>query len=366
MNTTALREDLEQIEAVEARLSALTEEFAHAPQLLAIYSQPLSYRLNLLRNRLKEHATLADEDTDVWIRLTGPAIGAGSAPMELLTAFMDRFRIATKHAVSALQGVAHTSGRFLGEVEAATNFQLVATAPGSFRLGLQGAPLARVRHPPGVDLFQIDVVADAIRAAQASRALGLQGIGLLIQALEAADDPLALQQLRATVEDHGTLRILYHARSLFPRGVDGVEFSGGPVGAPRRFGAAVKDRLREIGEGLVQTERYIGGVGVVQALDVSRRTLRIDYAKLPDLPEISSVSADYPEGLERVVDRVVRQHVAFAGTLVFDQKGVPQRLSLDSLEVIEPDDLAMDSEQTIMVVTTSPVASAIQTGAALA
>ena len=338
MNTGLLRRDLDQIGALEEQLASMRAGYHDSPDLFEIYSQGVQYQLDTLRTRLREHVSLESADADLWIRLKGSAIGAGSGSLEVVTAFLERFRVAAKHAVSVLEGVPYAGGRFAGAVESATNFQLVATAPGSFQIGLASA-LPTVRGDILTDeLFGAEVMRDTVAESHRQQAVGLEGLKVVLETMGAADNADVLGSLRNRLGDHGLLRVLFHARALFPRGIDSVEFHGRAMAEPKAFTSTVRERLRELGEQLVAAERYIAGVGVVQMMDLARNTLRLDYARVADLPAMTSVSGEYEDALKEIVASAGGRPVFFSGSLRFDAKGQPQRVAIDYLEPFETEE----------------------------
>lgn len=69
-------------------------------------------------------------------------------------------------------------------------------------------------------------------------------------------------------------------------------------------------------------------------LDLDRRTLRIEFARIDDLAEIDTLAAEYTQEVEPV-SPLLGKPIAFAGSLSFDVRGIPQRVRLDSLEPLE-------------------------------
>ncbi|MEJ7811069.1 MAG: hypothetical protein WKG32_11720 [Gemmatimonadaceae bacterium] len=333
---TLTRQDaLARLLAVESELGELQSQFATEPALYEIYRQPLSYERGLLREQLRADLAADDTRAELWISLRGSAFGSGSGSTEVLAHFLTNFRIAAKHTVSALRGITHTGGRFLREVEAATDFQFVAVAPGSLRIGLARPKVDQLASVPDADLFADDLVAQAISDAVERSTLGLRAVKTLLRALEAPDDPQALEELRSELSDHGTLRVLHHAQSLFPRGVEGVEFSGRVLDQPRQFRSDVKERLRSLGEKLVQAERYVSGIGIIRMLDLDRGNLRIEFARIESLPELDTVSAEYDPNALGSIAELMDQPVSFAGWLRFDTRGNPQKVQVDSVDPLE-------------------------------
>lgn len=325
----------DRISQLTAELEQLREEFADEPQLYDVYSQSLTYELQLLRERALAILMESDARADLWIRLQGEEIGAGAGPVDVVAGFLTNLKIAAKHAAAALLGVSHSGGRFLKEIEASVAFDFVATAPGSLKIGL-ARPSAHRGDMPREDLFGPDAVVDAIVRADDERgALGIRAVQTLMQALDAADDPESLAALRNEVGDHGALRVMYHARTLFTRGVDALEVYGRVLPRGGSYQARVKDRLRAIGEELVLTERYITGVGVVRMLDLDRGTVRLEHVKGDSIADASTVNAEYDEAVTGPVAPHMGSLVRFSGLLTFDVKGSPQRIQLDSVQPIE-------------------------------
>lgn len=324
---------LERVAVLNTRLEELKQEFEGEPMLYKIYSQSISYELGLLADKVREAFAAVDTRTDIWISLKGEAFGAGSGPVDIVVNFLNNFRIAAKHTASALMGVAHTGGRFLREIEAATTFDIVATAPGSLQIGL-ARPQLNIETPPSLELFELTYMSETILKAQEQSELGIKAIQSLLLALEASESENALNTLRHELGDHGTLRVIYHARSLFARGIDQIEFSGNVLGRSSSYSSQTRDKLKALGESLVEAERYVSGVGIVRMLDLDRKSLRLEFTRIESLPGLDTMNAEYDVELEPIAP-VMGQAVTFSGSLAFDQRGIPQRLKLDSLDLLD-------------------------------
>jgi hypothetical protein len=335
------------ISQLTVELEQLREEFAAEPQLYDVYSQSLTHELQLLRERALSILMEADARADLWIRLQGEDFGAGAGPVDIVAGFLTNLKVAAKHAAAALLGVSHSGGRFLKEIEAAVAFDFVATAPGSLKIGLARASAHR-SDVPHEDLLGPGAVVDAIIQADDERgALGIRAVKTLMQALDSADDPEALAALRKEVGDHGALRVMYHARTLFTRGVDVLEVHGRVLPRGGSYQARVKERLRAIGEELVLTERYITGVGVVRMLDLDRRTVRLEHVKGDSIADASTVNAEFDDAITGPIAPFMGSLVTFSGLLTFDVMGSPQRIQLDSIQPIESFNAALPQEPMI-------------------
>lgn len=318
------------ISEVSGKLQDLEREFEDQPLLYEVYSQPLQYEIALLSEQVREALAEADSRVDLWIGLNGAGFAACSGPVEVVANFLTGFRVAVKHSASALLHLAYTGGRFSREVESAAAFDLVALAPGSLRLGFASP----AQDLPDDGLFEFEQLPEALASAESNRQLGIRALDTLLLALQAAESEDALARLRSELDDHGALRVLYHAGSLFPRGVTSIEFLGRALGEPHEFTTATRDRLRAIGETLVRTERYVAGVGVVRMLDLDRRSLRLEFARIESLPEVESIGGEY-EPQVGPVSAVMGQAIAFSGWITFDTKGDPQRIKIDAIDLIE-------------------------------
>lgn len=333
--STPSPELFKRIAALQDQLAALRIQFADEPVLFEVYSQSVSYELQLLRDQVRSALSDIEDTADLWVGLKGEGFGTGSGPMQVVANFLTNLRVATKHAASAIKGVAHTGGRFLGEIEAAAAFDIVATAPGSLRIGLSRSVGKANPGPLDGELFPSNLIADSVEAAEQESRLGTDALQVLVLALDAAEDEAALTELRDRLDDHGALRVLYHARSLFPHGVESVEFRGSAVRGSRSFDSATKEKLKGISERLVQAERYVSGIGVLRMLDLDRRTLRLDFARVDSMSGFDAVSGEFDEQLSGFVSDMMNEPVEFSGFLTFDAKGTPQRVKIDSLEPFE-------------------------------
>jgi hypothetical protein len=208
----------------------------------------------------------------------------------------------------------------------------VGTAPGSLKIGL-AFPSGRGVGMLPEDLFTADAFMAHARSAVSQHKLAAETVNTLLLALHAAEDDAARDEIIERLGPHGTLRVFYHARALFPRGVERVTFGGAAVQNVRTFTAEVRDRLKGLGEQLVQAERYVSGTGVVRMLDLDKRALRLEFVHLTDGPTGGSLSAEYDPDLQ--LDDTLNRPAAFSGWLSYDTRGVPQRVRIDWMQSIE-------------------------------
>lgn len=323
----------EHIEDLQSRLDEMRTEYADEPDLYAMYSQSLLHNLRILRQKARQELS-APDDADVWISLNGPQFGNGSGPMSVVSTFFSKFRVASKHCASALQGETQQPGRFTNEVESAVSFNMTQFAPGSLRIGLSKNTRSSVRSSL-LTVYDLEQVSDE---AITEQNLGMRAIRTLVLSLRAAQDDGALARLRDELSDHGTLRVLYHARFLFPAGVQEVEFSGRWIEEQQSFPASITDELRRIADDLVQEERTVSGVGVLRMIDAKSESLRFDRVRVEGFPGIETIKGDYAGVTAENIAYYLNKMVSFSGLLHFSDRGVPQKVFVDTLREVDRND----------------------------
>ncbi len=325
----------ERIAELGRLLDEMRRQYAEEPGLFEIYSQPLVYELDLLRTEAYTLLTQIEDTADIWIGLKGEAFGSGSGPMEVVAKFLTSFRVAAGHAASAVRGHAYTGGRFLREVESAVAFDIVAMAPGSLGIGLVRSASGNMRGAYDEGLSVEEDMASSIEHAIERSTLGSDALQVLMLALDAAGNEESLAELRRKLDNHGALRVLYHARSLFPVGISSVEFSGRAVGGSRRFEHGTRAALQRISEELVESERYVSGIGVIRMLDLDRRTLRFEFVRVELFSGLDQLMGEFDESLAGTVGSLMNKPVEFSGFISFDGKGVIQGIRIDAIDPID-------------------------------
>ncbi len=325
---------LDKLGMLRNTLAALRDQFAGQPDLYRIYSQPTLFELKSLQEEIRSIMAESDPAVDLWVGLRGDAFGEGTGPADVVAPFLRTLRVGVRHAASAISGLPYTGGRFGKQVETATAFKLVATAPGSLQLGL-AAPDLGFSAQLEPDVLDIGFITTAISAYADGRSLCIKATRTLIDALGAPTSDAILAKLRHDLGDDGTLRVLYYARSLFPNGVKSLEFHGSSLERSFEYDSSVRYGLRRIGDELVQTARYVSGSGILHMLDLDRNTLRLEFTRMDSFPGVENLNGEYDPRTGHVAS-LMGQPVEFSGWLTFDLAGEPGKIRVDSLGAAEP------------------------------
>jgi len=207
-----MEQAFEQLERLYQSLAALRRQIEPAnPRNFAVLAEGHLEHIRRLRRELDEYAgvmALDEQAAPLWLRVVGPEIEWPAAPTSVLTAILDAFRKGVQ-SVAELILTGELTTRPTAELKRATDFRVVAMAPGSLRVGVQ-LP------------FEEGKVAEAV-----SRALGDY---LKTAAWVASDRPD--EELHAQVPDERRRRLLLTELSrLAPRerGPQRTQPQPGPV-----------------------------------------------------------------------------------------------------------------------------------------
>jgi hypothetical protein len=223
-----MEQAFEQLERLYQSLAALRRQIEPAnPRNFAVLAEGHLEHIKRLRRELDEYTgvmALDEQAAPLWLRVVGPEIEWPAAPTSVLTAILDAFRKGVQ-SVAELILTGELTTRPTAELKRATDFRVVAMAPGSLRVGVQ-LP------------FEEGKVAEAVSLAL--------GDYLKTAAWVASDRPD--QELHAQVPDERRRRLLLtELARLAPRErgqVEEVELLGSLLQSERILGPITLTRLR--------------------------------------------------------------------------------------------------------------------------
>jgi hypothetical protein len=321
-----MEQAFEQLERLYQSLAALRRQIEPAnPRNFAVLAEGHLEHIRRLRRELDEYAgvmALDEQAAPLWLRVVGPEIEWPAAPTSVLTAILDAFRKGVQ-SVAELILTGELTTRPTAELKRATDFRVVAMAPGSLRVGVQ-LP------------FEEGKVAEAV-----SRALGDY---LKTAAWVASDRPD--EELHAQVPDERRRRLLLTEISrLAPRErgqVEEVELVGsllqserilGPITLARKNRRRINETLDKIPEQRIET--YTGDLREID-LDKCSFVLRNIEAS-PG--EAMQIECQFREELLEAAKEALDKRVTVTGSRPIDQTRRPKSLLVSRLEIVEDREL---------------------------
>ena len=319
-----MEQAFEQLERLYQSLAALRRQIEPAnPRNFAVLAEGHLEHIRRLRRELDEYAgvmALDEQAAPLWLRVVGPEIEWPAAPTSVLTAILDAFRKGVQ-SVAELILTGELTTRPTAELKRATDFRVVAMAPGSLRVGVQ-LP------------FEEGKVAEAVSLAL--------GDYLKTAAWVASDRPD--EELHAQVPDERRRRLTEISR-LAPRErgqVEEVELVGsllqserilGPITLARKNRRRINETLDKIPEQRIET--YTGDLREID-LDKCSFVLR-NIETSPG--EAMQIECQFREELLEAAKEALDKRVTVTGGRPIDQTRRPKSLLVSRLEIVEDREL---------------------------
>lgn len=359
MHRGGIEERLDLLRQAIEDLNRIRREFSAEPDLLSFYEPSARY---LVKSLLKEVAddfrqvftAMAEVDTDVWVHLEGEGLSQGRAPIGLVGRFLQKLAVANQHAVSLIEEVQHTTGRFRRRIVELAQFELVAVAPGSVRLGLRGldpsyfldeeAVLQQPIEFPDGDATRGDKAHLAAAIAAAGRAS--EGIRLLTRAIIASEDSDELERLESDLGGRRNLLKLFHyAQSLTPSPrseIRRIAIFGSAIHVPETrpvtATAVTRTRISETVSQLQKQQRFVEGIGFVRGIDLDRRIIWVRPFSRSDNEFHEEMECRFDSRTsESEIASLFEKAVSISGLLYLSTTNTPRYLEVDSWERVGPE-----------------------------
>lgn len=329
-----------------ADLERLREQAGGNQELLAVFEPSALYAVDAVRQEIQDTLELVHpgtDEADVWIRLKGPALAGGRVPVSLLGKYLRGLSVANRHAVSIIKRVAHTGRRFVKEVADVAEFSLVRTAPGSIRIGLvrpDASGFAPAWPEDGQAVLFPGLMIEAWCQAERESKTAVEGLRLLVRAVEASENNGRLRQLCEDVGQRDAVTLLHHARTLAPssRGpIDSVDLYG--VGIERtaenpvRLTADTGEILRLCVESLLDEQKTVQAHGRIRAIDIDYRRFVARPLYFDDSDAVyMDLECRLPDDMdESYIETILNRPVSISGVTVLSETG--EIKAIDVLDV---------------------------------
>lgn len=342
-----IQENLEHINAVKDSIKQLKEKYKDNPDIQKFYMPSMEQLLEGLKlnlnQLLQQYIGGSNTDPDIWIRLQGNAFQNGRAPLGVVAAFMNKLVRANQHAVALLEQVKYEGVRINNKIKELAELDLVATAPGSLKLGIKKSPVEKFynyeRDEQEViqdESYILKCMEDANRDADKA----LEGLQLLIRAIMATNDEKELESLSEEIKNpKDLLKLFYYASEIAPTKnseINSITFYGGTYN-DMSFEQVVisketRIKLQSVTQTLLGKDKYIEGIGTVRALDLDRFTFRIDSLRFEkSVLENVDCKLNEKEFSEQDIEGIANKQIKLSGILSYSNKGVPKSLEVDKI-----------------------------------
>jgi hypothetical protein len=228
--------------------------FVDQKELLAIYEPGIRKLVSCIAEEIRLVMTeiIISEQVDVWVNLEGPNIDGTRIPIGLLGRFLEKLSVSNKHAVNIAENAAHEGRRFHKTITDLAEFSLVSTVSGSVKIGLRKPPISKFLPKQDVigepELF-IEGMDDVFESARNETNKAMEGLRLLMRAIQSAQDDDELHLLREEVGQKNLLKLPYYAQDVSPapRGwFDKVVFYGDGLNLSRENGVVADMTTRDL------------------------------------------------------------------------------------------------------------------------
>ncbi|CAM4371991.1 MULTISPECIES: hypothetical protein [Bacillus] len=226
---------IENLKKAKENLHRIETEYASEQELLEFYSLSAKQLVKNLETHLeyllKEETgsqysiESVNENLDIWIRIEGENFKNGKGPINIVGSYLQKLNKAIRHSTNLVK----SKYEDLEEVLISPSFELVATAKGSLKLGLQSnmVDFISTKEFNQIDLFEdnkLDHDLERLDKFNKINNLTKQSVEMLFKALASAEDENKLNELRTEFEDEDIIKLIHYAQELAPSSRSSIEF----------------------------------------------------------------------------------------------------------------------------------------------
>lgn len=348
-----ISENLKHIKQVEKSIEQLKETYKDNPMLLEFYMpstqellESLKFKLNTL---MQEYIGGVTATPDIWIRLQGKVFDNGRAPLGVVAAFINKLVRANQHAVALLEQVKYEGVRINNKIKELAELDLVATAPGSLKLGIKKSSIEKFYKYESDAQEMIkdeNYILQCVEEANRNSYKAIEGLQLLTRAIIATTDEEELTALSQEIQDpKNLLKLFYYAREITPTKaseIENITFSGVTYNNTNYKEVVIsketRANIKAISQKLLGQDKYIEGIGTVRALDLDKFTFRIDSLRF-DKTYLENVECklNEKEFSEHDLEGIANKQIRLLGILSYSNKGLPKNLEVDKIFFEEED-----------------------------
>jgi hypothetical protein len=330
---------LDQMKRLQLALASIRAEHPDAsPGWLAVLAEGFIDQVRQLQQQIDAFTgveAIEQAQAELWLSIEGRGIGAGVGPASVLTALLDAFRKGVQAAAEFLEA-GRLARRPTALLKAACDWQVVALAPGSMRIGIRlpEQPIQRsLMEEPEIHVVR-KAVSDFLNVASW------------------AGSEESPEGLAAPYPDQRQRRLLLNAVKAFaprPRGgVRSVTISG--RNANNRLIRLTRDAAFRIDNAIDQTaeEQVENHVGDLREIDLDNVTMI-----LRNVNDVQEVRCTLDESLLEVAKESLDRRVQVSGVRrITPGRGPLPALHVYRLELL--DDSSADEDLESAASSTSP------------
>lgn len=340
----------ENLRKAKGYLSSLRATFSNSPRLLKVYEPSALELVSIYKRNLREILLEIDDsiwemekDADIWVSMEGNEFDEGKGPINIIGLYLQKLNSANRYVCQTIERKIKSDIK--SDINPTVNwptatFDLVATQPGSFKLGLKWPDYIKsslIQEELGKEPW------DIVKEAALIRNIVFTSINLLLKTIASVDNPSLLQELRNEYDDKEVIKIIHYAKDLTPSNrmpIDRIKFK---VDSLYQYGTICSDKetrklLTQRARTLKKDAIYVEGNGTIRALDLDFRTLvarpfvtgNESFGELQCNFRQDFPANDIPEYIDKVVQLI--------GLLFYDKNNVPIRLEIDNISIIEEDE----------------------------
>lgn len=342
------------LKRAKKNLDELREQYKTSPDLLSVYEPSAVYIVNQIESKLKKMLTeqfgvslqperVEQENVDIWVRIEGKEFKHGSGPIGQIGTYLTKLNKANKQAMAILK-------EKMGEkikLSDLPSLNLVATAPGSLKLGLKKPELEAPEPDPQADLFNgykghFELLKESVEESS----LVSQGMHLIVRSIASINDESVSSELKQEYSEKSIIKLLHYVKDLTPSSrsdIDYVSFEGNNVRINNSYVRTTKETRKLISEyskKLDPNREYIEGTAVIMAADISNQILMARPLKFNDAEheEIKCILLDSVPAED--IKNLLNQKVELSGYIVFDQnRNRLLRLEIDQIAISDDNSL---------------------------
>jgi hypothetical protein len=271
--------------------------------------------------------------------MEGNEFNKGKGPINIMGSYLQKLNSANHYVCQIIERKTRSDINSTMNWPTAT-FDLVATQPGSLKLGLKWPDYIKanlIQEELGKDPW------DIVKEAALVRNIVFKSVNLLLKTIASVDNPSLLQELRSEYDDKEVIKIIYYAKDLTPSNrmpIDRIKFEAdslyqyGTICSNKETRKLLTQRARTLKRDAI----YVEGNGTIRALDLDYKTLvaRPFVTGNESFEELQcNFRQDFPA---KYIPEYINRFVHLNGFLFYDNNNVPTKLEVEEISITKEDE----------------------------
>jgi hypothetical protein len=309
------------LDLAERTLIALKKKvYPINPQKYSILAEPYLEYIVRMRSEKDEYIGLAaaeEQAIPIWIRLKGPHIQEGSVPIEVLSKFLNNFKMGVQRVAEFIETeTIRESGRPTEDIRRLCNFR-TKILPGSIRIGLTYPTSDRQANISG------EVIKNPVETAVEKLLVGASWSG--------GSESREIEEIFPDEKER--YLILTQVENYIPKEegeISSVEFNGSVLNE-RTITLIPRSRIKikEALERTIPTER-ITAEGTIREIDLDKQ--RFYLREMTN--GMGEIPCNYPVSLQDDAKDGLDNKVKILGELIKDKVGKPINITVERIDVL--------------------------------